>query len=449
VNTPTPASTSSANRLFRQIPGPNGLPFIGQIFPLIYDLPNFIKSSHQKYGPVFRIRVGFEKMVIVVGPDLAREVLLDKDRLFSTELGYERLRPLFGRGLLQHDYEEHRFQRRIFQTAFTPEALSGYVGLIAKEMEEEVRTWSAVPDFRLYPNVKKLLLRTGLAVFYDIHESAENHDLLSNAFVDAIDGTLRLCDVNLPGFRMHKALKGRKVLREYLAKIIPDRRVGNGKDVFSYLCKEKKENGEYFSDEELIDHAGFLLLAAHDTNASLLHYLIFFLTQHPEWQQKIRAEIAGRSIFDFSYPELQAMEVTGWVIDEALRSHSSTPGVMRRTLRDVELSGVSVPANTNLMLMPGFNHNCPEQWRNPESFDPARFSPGRCEHMKHHYNYIPFGGGAHKCIGMHFARMQSTLFISHFLSTYDFATPKGYRVKFQYLPLPKIRDGLPLLLRRR
>jgi cytochrome P450 len=99
--------------------------------------------------------------------------------------------------------------------------------------------------------------------------------------------------------------------------------------------------------------------------------------------------------------------------------------------------------------MPGLNHNCPTEWVNPESFDPTRFSPERCEHAKNQYNYIPFGGGAHKCIGMHFARMQGIMFISHFVTMYDFAAPGGYKAKFKYLPLPKIRDGLPLILRPR
>jgi cytochrome P450 len=143
------------------------------------------------------------------------------------------------------------------------------------------------------------------------------------------------------------------------------------------------------------------------------------------------------------------MKATGWVIDEVLRTNSATPAVMRRTLQTVTLNGVSIPANSSLLLIPGFNHQVPDHWTNPNSFDPARFSPERCEYQKHAFSYIPFGGGVHKCIGMHFARMQATLFISHFVNVYDFATPNGYKPSFEYLPLPKIRDGLPLTLRFR
>jgi len=439
----------SREPLFRNIPGTSGFPLIGQLFSLIYDLPNFVKSRHKKYGPVFRINAGTVKMVIVVGPDLSKEVLIDKDKQFSTEFGYERLQPLFGRGLLQYDFDEHRFQRRIFQTAFTSQALRGYVGIMASRIENDVKHWGDIKDFHLYPHVKNLLLRTGLAVFYDIHETTEKNSILADAFIDTINGSLRMFDIDFPGFRMHKALKGRKILREYLGTLITERRTNDGKDILSYICKEKKENGEYFSDKELIDHAGFLLLAAHDTNASLIHHLIYYLTLYPEWLEKIRAEVRGRSIFELDYDDLQNMEATGWVIDEVLRKNSSTPAIMRRTLQTVTLNGVSIPVNTDLLLIPGFNHHTSEGWQNPNNFDPTRFSPEHCEHRNHHFNYIPFGGGVHKCIGMHFARMQAALFISHFITQYDFATPDGYRAKFEYMPLTKIRGGLPLTLRRR
>jgi cytochrome P450 len=101
------------------------------------------------------------------------------------------------------------------------------------------------------------------------------------------------------------------------------------------------------------------------------------------------------------------------------------------------------------MLIPGFNHRAPGAWWNPERFEPERFSSERSEHRRHACNFIPFGGGAHKCIGMHFARLQAQLFVSQLLHCYDFATPARYRPRFQYFPLPRIRDGLPLHLTQR
>jgi cytochrome P450 len=431
---------------FRALPGTDGLPIAGHLFSFLFHQPSFIRAQHDKYGPVFRINLGGMQVAIALGAELAELVLLDKGQQFSNELGYQRLAPLFGRGLVQYDFEEHRFQRRLFQTAFKAGALRGYVRLIADDVTRELDTWRRARNFRLYAHVKRLLLRSGLSVFYGLRATDEQNEILADAFVDLINGSLRIFDVDIPGFRLHAALRARKLLRRYIQQLIPDRRERDGADMLSYLCKEKKESGEYFSDDELIDHAGFLLFAAHETTASLLQHLVYYLTLHPEWLQRIREELAGRSAVDLGYDDLQNLKVLGRVIDEVLRAHSPAPAVMRVTLQDVTLNGVTVPANSFIMLIPGFNHHAPGEW---QGFDPERFAPERNEHRRHAFNYIPFGGGAHKCIGMHFARMQAQLFASQLVHAYDFTTPPHYRPRFQYFPLPRIRDGLPLLLTAR
>jgi cytochrome P450 len=431
---------------FRALPGGRGLPIVGHLFSFLFDQPSFIQSQYEKYGPVFRIDMGGMKVAIALGADVAEQVLLDKGQQFSNELGYQRLAPLFGRGLVQYDFDEHRFQRRLFQTAFKAGALRGYVHLLAHDIERELQAWRRVQDFRLYPHVKRLLLRSGLAVFYGSRETSQQNEILAHAFVDLINGSLRIFDVDVPGFRLHAALRARKLLRRYIQQLIPERREREGTDMLSYLCKEKKEAGEYFSDDELIDHAGFLLFAAHETTASLLQHLVYYLTLYPEWRERIREEMAGRSALELDYDDLQNMKVVSHVIDEVLRLHSPAPAVMRVTLQDVTIHGATVPANSFIMLIPGFNHHAPGEWLNPQRFDPERFAPERCEHRRHAFNYIPFGGGAHKCIGMHFARLQAQLFAGQLLHSYDFATPRDYRPRFQYFPLPRIWDGLPLRL---
>jgi cytochrome P450 len=431
---------------FHALPGNDGLPIVGHLFSFLFDQPSFIQAASEKYGPVFRINLGGMRVAIALGADLAEQVLLDKGQRFSNELGYQRLAPLFGRGLVQYDFEEHRFQRRLFQTAFRAGALRDYVPLIADDVARELETWRNAADFRVYPHVKRLLLRSGLSVFYGLQATSQQNELLADAFVDLINGSLRIFDVDLPGFRLHTALRARKLLRGYIQQLIPERRAREGADMLSHLCKEKKESGEWFSDDELIDHASFLLFAAHETTASLLQHLVYYLTLHPDWRQRIREETAGRSALDLGYDDLQSFTWLGRMIDEVLRLHSPAPAMMRVTLEDVTLQGVTVPANSFMMLIPGFNHHAPGEWSDPQRFDPERFSPERSEHRRHVCNYIPFGGGAHKCIGMHFARMQAQLFASHLLHCYDFATPSGYRPRFQYFPLPRIRDGLPLRL---
>jgi cytochrome P450 len=91
-----------------------------------------------------------------------------------------------------------------------------------------------------------------------------------------------------------------------------------------------------------------------------------------------------------------------------------------------------------------------EYWTSPFKFDPERFSPERAEHKKHAFQFHPFGGGGHKCIGMHFAQMEYRNFLFKFMKRYDFearhAKPDVY---MQTFPLPKPSDDMPIVFTRR
>ena len=99
-----------------------------------------------------------------------------------------------------------------------------------------------------------------------------------------------------------------------------------------------------------------------------------------------------------------------------------------------------------LFMVPGFNHRMPQFWSDPETFDPERFSEERQEHRRHKFQYIPFGGGAHKCIGMNFAQMNAKLFMHQLLRQYRITLQPGYKIGSQILPTPCPPQGLPLLI---
>ena len=100
-------------------------------------------------------------------------------------------------------------------------------------------------------------------------------------------------------------------------------------------------------------------------------------------------------------------------------------------------------------LSPLFTHYMPEYWSEPERFDPERFSDGRAEHKGHHFQWIPFGGGQHKCLGLNFAEIQAKAFLFHFLRRYRVSVQEGYEMPVQLVPLAMPKDGLPVWIERR
>jgi cytochrome P450 len=121
---------------------------------------------------------------------------------------------------------------------------------------------------------------------------------------------------------------------------------------------------------------------------------------------------------------------------------------MRRTVKETEIGGFTVPIHTPIQVSSVYTHRMEEYWNNPHQFDPARFE--REEHKQHPFLWAPFGGGAHKCIGLHFADMLFKAVMSNLLLRYEISFPdgQGFPETIQHFPFPKPQNNLPLVLKK-
>jgi cytochrome P450 len=91
-----------------------------------------------------------------------------------------------------------------------------------------------------------------------------------------------------------------------------------------------------------------------------------------------------------------------------------------------------------------WTHHSEEYWDNPHSFDPMRFTPDKVK-ARHKYAWVPFGGGAHMCLGLHFAYMQIKVLMAQLLQQYRIEPTSGgadYKPEWQAWPIPQPKDGL-------
>lgn len=428
-------------------PGEYGLPPLGKLMEVRADMNTFARERYKRYGPVSKIRMGLQKGLLVLGPDISKRIFLDNEELFSVRLGYaETLQRFFPGGLLLRDFKDHYMQRRIMQSAFKNHAIRGYVDVLNPLFERLLGRWRFDDKFLFFPAIKGLLLSTSLEVFYGEKEEHGRHQKIFQAFIDATHGQMGLVPFNIPGTRYRTGIKGRDYLRNYVKELIPKHRQSGDESMLSYMCNERSEEGERYSDEEVIGHLNFVLFAAHDTTTSTLNHLIYYLAAHPEWQERLREEARSLNTAHMGYDDLSKVPDMECAMNEALRLHPSVVLLARRPLRDCELGGVQIPAGVRLFHFPCFNHRMEEYWSEPERFDPERFSSERAEHKRHSFQFIPFGGGAHKCIGMHYAMMQAKLFLHQFLLNWRFRLHEGYTAEFEPIPLPKLKDDLPLIV---
>lgn len=216
--------------------------------------------------------------------------------------------------------------------------------------------------------------------------------------------------------------------------------------MFSQLCLATDEHGERLTDDEIVQHIVFLMLAAHDTTSSAVTTATAMLAQSPKWQDRLRNEIMSFDSPVMRYEDRDALVQTDWAFKEAIRMQPPVPYMTRRSVRDCTVGDFHVPQNTVVTPCSIITHYLPEYWTKPDEFDPARFGPERAEHKQHPGLYYPFGGGAHTCLGVHLAGMQSKAFLYQLLRRFRVELVSGGPVKFKQLPIPQPRGGLPVRL---
>ncbi len=432
------------------IPGDYGPPLIGHTLTYLKDPLPFAQDRYKKYGALSKVHTMGSKGLLCLGPDLAQQIMLDPGKDFSSKMGFhQRVATFFAGSLIMEDFEHHRFQRRIAQSAFKNDALKHYTAEINRIYRRAMCEWqddiNENIDFFTY--IKNLLLEVAAEIFIGETERGERVARLSQGFTDCVEGLMYMFPINLPGFLYHRGLQGRKYLEGFMKPLGQQKRTGDGGEILSHFCREKDENGEYFSDENITNQIIFLLFAAHDTTTAAITHTIYYLAKNPDVKEKLYQECLAVGKDEIAYEDLDSVPYMQMVFNEVQRIRPSVPSVPRRTIREVEMAGHKVPAHTLVFTAPRFTHWMEEYWDKPFIFDPERFSDERAEHKKHPFQFHPFGGGAHKCIGMHFSLMEYKCFMHQFMLKYDFeAKHKDGDVFIQTFPLPKPVDNMPVKL---
>jgi cytochrome P450 len=305
--------------------------------------------------------------------------------------------------------------------------------------------WQPDPRFHIYAATKKLTLDVGTEVFVGTTAGAEA-DRLNQAFVAAVHGGQAVVRADIRGGAWARGLRGRQVLEEYFRGQIPAKRAGDGEDLFSVLCHAESEDGDRFSDEDIVNHMIFTLMAAHDTSTITVAMMAYHLGKHQDWQDRARAEsqALGRDAIDFD--DLERLPALDLVMKETLRFNAPVGVLARETVKDTELLGHYIPAGTRVLAAIYQTQRMEPWWNDPDTFDPDRFAEPRREDRSHRYAWAPFGGGAHKCIGLHFGGMEIKAIMHQLLLRYRWSTPAGYEPPLHYGTGPTPSDGLPIRL---
>lgn len=427
----------------KPVVGDAGLPLLGHTLDYIRFGVDLGRDRYERLGPVSWMGAFGMKMVVIAGPSATQAALANTDKAFSQDGWTFLIDKFFHRGLMLMSFDEHLMHRRIMQEAFTRDRLAGYVGQVVPRARDGINSWATDRPVRLYPLLKELTLDIATEVFMGGRGGEDTH-AINGAFVATVRAASSIVRVPIPGTRFRAGVQGRKVLESYFVKHLPETRTSGGNDLFAGLCHATTAEGDSFSDEDVVNHMIFLMMAAHDTSTITTAAVAYYLAKHPEWQERARTESLALGDAPVGIEALERLSALDLIVKEALRLAAPVPLVMRKAVKDTEIEGHYIPQGSLVAVAPALNHFDPACWSDPDVFDPDRFGPAREEDKSHRNAWIPFGGGVHKCIGLHFGTLEVKAILHQMLLTYSWTVPDDYEVRWDNTSLPVPVDGLPI-----
>jgi cytochrome P450 family 135 len=386
------ASTARVNSGEGLPPGPR-LPRALQSVLIWTQRQRFIPAMHRRYGDTFTVNAeptGYG--VVLSNPDDLRTIFRGDPDVFHAGEGNALLSPVVGRrSVLTMDAPEHVVERRRMLPPFHGERIARAVALMEEETEREIARWPIGRDFELLPRMQELTLSIIVRVVLGVDD--DDRALAVGAALRRVL-QVRLRNMLLwvwPG--LQRARPWANIVRdmdradELLYAEIERRRADPGRaeraDVLSMLLDDDPDPA--LVRDELVT----LLVAGHETTAVALSWTFERLLRHTGALAKVRA-----GLDDPRDPYRAA------VAKETLRLRPVIMNVARRLTQPVELAGHVMPAGT--LLLPSIIgiHTDEKIWGPDASyFRPERWLSGD----QPTYAWIPFGGGARRCLGATFA----------------------------------------------
>ena len=170
-------------------------------------------------------------------------------------------------------------------------------------------------------------------------------------------------------------------------------------------------------DAQLAREALTLVIAGHETTASVLNWIWYLLARHPDMQSRLAIEVRDSKAKEaLSIRTLERLSYTCSVVEEALRSYPPLWLMTRKTVKPDLLDGYRVPSGTEIYISPYLLQRHPRLWKDPDRFDPERFEAGNSENRQP-LSMCPFGAGPRNCIGEYFARVEMQVHLAAIIDT--------------------------------
>lgn len=407
-----------------------------------------MEDSVQRYGPMFKIGGDRKPPLVYVGdPEVVRQIFMLAPE--TVEVGPRNLvlKTLVGEhSILLLDGDSHNRKRKLLMPPFHGDRLRTYAQLICNITRHISHDWQPGQSITARLPMQELTLGVILQAVFGLREGDRFTQLQQamSAMLDTFASPISSSFLFFPSLQKDwgdwspwvQFVKLREQVRQLIYAEIRDRRrslqqsgadssehklAGNEDkdDILTLLIQARDEEGNGMTDAELHDELVTLLLAGHETTASALVWVLYWIHYLPDVQQKVRAELAALG------PDPDPMAIARLpyltaVCQEALRINPIVPAAFVRVLLEpVTIEGYDFVAGTALMPATYIIHRNPSLYPEPQQFRPERF----LDRQYAPHEYLPFGGGHRRCIGSALAMMELKLSMATLIQDFEFTLP--------------------------
>src|SRR5487761_505520 len=361
-----------------------------------------------RHGDIYRVHVPARQShtYVIHHPDDVKRVLVSNHRNYTKGLGLDRVKILLGKGLMTSEGELWTRQRYMMQPFFHRRVITQFAEVIGTANSQLLTRWEDLArrgePVNLTDEMSALTLGVVLRAIFGRDLERMSVELGGNPF-EVVSKE--------QGRNLQFAFKFRSLTKLVAALI--ERRRREKEEHFDYIAMlmgaRDKDSGEPMPERQLIDEVLTLVVAGHETTASGLNWTWYLLSQHPDAEARLHAELdAIRDESAPSLPQMEQLAYTQQVVNEALRLYPPGWLLSRRTVQPDVLSGYEIPAGANVLLPLYLLHRHPRYWKDPDTFFPERFAPDP-DAERPRFAYMPFAAGPRHCIGETFALYEMLL----------------------------------------
>jgi cytochrome P450 len=380
-----------------------------------------------------------EPIVFFSNPNAIGQIFTTPPEQFEVGRGNEILRPLLGeQSLIMLDGDRHRRQRRLLMPPFHGDRMRAYGKLICEIAEQVTSEWVLDQPFSIRPSMQTISLRVILQAVFGL-DRGDRYQKLQHLFSSWLELTSSRLSSSLLFFRSlqrdlglwspwGRFVRQQQQIDEILFAEIQQRREQpdpSRSDILTLLMSARDENGQPMTDAELRDELLTLLFAGHETTATALTWAFYWIHHLPEVRERLLQELD--SLGEETDPNAIAhLPYLTAVCQETLRIYPVALITFSRIVKSpIQIAGYQFEPGTFLAPCVYLTHQREDIYPQPKRFKPERF----LERQFSPYEYLPFGGGNRRCIGMAFASFEMKLVLASVLSRYEMAIAHNHTVR--------------------